>query len=1107
MRRGIETQRKIEPIQINLIKIGIICIISLLLINGANAASGWDETIFKSTLYLNETPSELIDTFQNTEASSSWSGYWWESGIPDPDDGTFTPSITTHSYTDRYVLYDGRWEFDSHAWTYHRQVTNKIPFYSNYIAFTFVDFTLQDANYQGLYFRFWNSTGDLIDESNNLRDYAINYHNNDRWELLKSGNSIALYINGDYKCDIGGTYTETPSFFSIHISSYRTWRIKYWIDDITTRRDIIATFPHSWSIIRNWDNPTASGLYYNTDKKYTHIFHTTYAWRNVTSYSERNPPADSIVTKYFFTGEIVNTTSLSSKSCGLIEFNFTDILFHEDPTDDKYGLYYQELKRGADVLAQDYFWFTFASAEKTFSGTISWDKDTYASGETARIHVNISNPDFTTYLYKGYIYDIDGNKEEEWTVSSADEWHDVDLDGYDAGTYFAILRVRNKNTGFEWDEAYDIASISEVVRIEGVSYNAKNKTVLGNVYVNAVQNYVNHETTTNATTGEYNISELCVDMEIQMNAAKPNYTHNNFSFTPLQNGLYNIDLFLLPDENHINITPPAIVGLVQAYPFYQNISEATVNLWNTSIGLTTSNTTNSMGYFQFVLDNTSMQTSDIVNETFNSLEYDTWVSLANSGIAPYTEKVTNTTDETPYERGTDYEMDYIAGKIKVLSGGNMSDNTDYHIDYEKFEATTFTINATKFKYEQMNQPQTFTVNATEIKYVYLLMNPIYNLTVRARSADTHATIMKFDVMLNDGDIQSTTTGSISFAVNYGIHKIEVGADGYYSTVAYVYVSEDTEKVVYLTPLEEGGGAGTYYPPPHLVEFKVQNVWGQPLAGVNVTAVPSETSMVNWSWIESVYGYGENISQPMSGITDSNGAVSFVMVETVKYKLYFTNESQNISAYREIYPKDDRYTITIGEIPEEKIGWWLSTAQNDSANTGNITIHYLDYNEPIKTQWVNFSIYYLDNDTLVYSHNFTTVNATNENTSIDLNASYTYKVKITAYHEDYGIISSTTIIVFVIPEKPKLPVAQELFKHLEPWQITLISMFVLICFGFIFGALSAGTGGLIVAAMAAAFYYFGLLPSLSKEVASIVIPLILIVAVVNKLIEQRGVIQE
>ena len=896
-------------------------------------------------------------------------------------------------------------------------------------------------------------------------------------ELIWLNNKVYMFANGEYVTELLSNCPEKPAYLQIKKARYYDGGCSYdtgWIIGGVSNEDgyMLALgenkYDHNATEFddEEIDVKYMANQYYDKDSEF------------------------KIIVKKLTTGNIVNETTLNT-AAGILIFNRTELLGYN------YGVYTFELTKDGQLMDYDYLYY-IPPGETPY---LSFDKETYTSSETATITYDIANPDFSSHNYYIKIFDIYGNEKKKWHVTKESGSVTFDTSELGTGTYYAILMQYSDPV----ELAYDTTQIEEKVDIEGVSYNAKNETVLGSVNVNTSQGTVWHNTTTDATTGYYNLTNFIVDEAIQMNASKTNYIHNNFSFTPLQSGLYNINLFLLPDENHINITPPAIVGLVQTYPLHQNVSSATVNLWRS--GFSTNNTTNSMGYFQFVLDNTSMQTSDIVNETFNSSEYDTWVNLANSGIVPYTEKVTNTTDENPYYRGTDYEMDYVAGKIRVLSGGNMSNNTDYHIDYEKYEATVFSINATKFKYEQMNQPQTFMVNGTEIKYIYLLMNPIYNLTVRARSADTHATIMEFDVMLNDGDIQSTTTGSISFAVNYGIHKIEVGADGYYSTVAYVYVSEDTEKVVYLTPLEEGGGAGTYYPPPHLVEFKVQNVWGQPLSGVNVTAVPAETSMVNWSWIQSVYGYSENISQTMSGITDSNGAVSFVMVETVKYKMYFTNESQNISAYREIYPKDDRYVITIGEIPEEKIGWWLSTAQNDTANTGNITIHYLDYNEPIKTRWVNFSIYYLDNNTFVYSHNFTTVNATNENTSIDLNASYTYKVKITAYHEDYGIISSTTIIVFVIPEKPKLPVAQELFKHLEPWQITLISMFVLICFGFIFGAVSAGTGGLIVAAMAAAFYYFGLLPSLSKEVASIVIPLILIVAVVNKLIEQREVIQE
>jgi len=991
----------------------------------------------------------LEDNFQYNNLEDNW-GYGGAVEITTFGQGTYSKGVE--------IYQEGEY------------IKNKEPSPSNYWSFRLKYYSL--AYYFRVYF---------YDENNTKIDSGVNngaylQFKQDKFdsliEFVRKNNYMYVYKNGILLQD-PLPCNKIPYYIVIAEEEYSTAHT--YIDDISNEDGYvigIGEFGYDHKADQDDDN--------EIDVSYT-----------TNQYYDSGSDFD-IKVRRLTTGAIINSTDLEN-AFGVIVYNRTTLL------GDSYGLYLWELTKDGQLMESDYLYY-MPPGETNY---LAFDKETYTSGETATITYDIANPDFSNHNYYVKIFDINGNEKKSWHITKESGNVSFDTSELDTGTYYAVLIQYSDPV----ELAYDMAQIEEKVDIEGVSYNAKNETVLGSVNVNASQGTVWHNTTTDATTGYYNLTDFIVDEAIQMSASKTDYIHNNFSFTPLQRGLYNINLFLLPDENHININPPAIVGLVQTYPFYQNVSEATVNLWNTSIGLTTSNTTNSMGYFEFTLDNTSMQTSNIVNETFNSSEYDTWVNLANSGIAPYTEKVTNTTDETPYERGTDYEMDYVAGKIKVLSGGNMSDNTDYHIDYEKYEATTFTINATKFKYEQMNQPQTFTVNGTEIKYVYLLMNPIYNLTVRARSADTHTTIMEFDVMLNDGDIQSTTTGSITFSVNYGIHKIEVGADGYYSTVAYVYVSEDTEKVVYLTPLEEGGGAGTYYPPPHLVEFKVQNVWGQPLAGVNVTAVPSETSMVNWSWIQSVYGYGENISQTMTGITDSNGAASFVMVETVKYKLYFTNESQNISAYREIYPKDDRYTITIGEIPEEKIGWWLSTAQNDSANTGNITIHYLDYNEPVKTRWVNFSIYYLENDTLVYSHNFTTVNATNENTSIDLNASYTYKVKITAYHEDYGLISSTTIIVFVIPEKPKLPVAQELFKHLEPWQITLISMFVLICFGFIFGAVSAGTGGLIVAAMAAAFYYFGLLPSLSKEVASIVIPLILIVAVVNKLIEQRGVIQE
>ena len=72
----------------------------------------------------------------------------------------------------------------------------------------------------------------------------------------------------------------------------------------------------------------------------------------------------------------------------------------------------------------------------------------------------------------------------------------------------------------------------------------------------------------------------------------------------------------------------------------------------------------------------------IRRESFTS-NYGTAVGLAQENILPQTELVHDTGDlTTSYDRGTDYEMNYQAGEITVLSGGSMSDSTTYELEYE-----------------------------------------------------------------------------------------------------------------------------------------------------------------------------------------------------------------------------------------------------------------------------------------------------------------------------------------------------------------------------------------------------------------------------------------
>ena len=70
----------------------------------------------------------------------------------------------------------------------------------------------------------------------------------------------------------------------------------------------------------------------------------------------------------------------------------------------------------------------------------------------------------------------------------------------------------------------------------------------------------------------------------------------------------------------------------------------------------------------------------VTDETFTSA-YDTWVDLANEKIGEYNFTVETTDGTIQYSEGTDFELDYENGKIKVLSTGSMADTTDYHITY------------------------------------------------------------------------------------------------------------------------------------------------------------------------------------------------------------------------------------------------------------------------------------------------------------------------------------------------------------------------------------------------------------------------------------------
>ncbi|RLJ03855.1 MAG: hypothetical protein DRP08_02855, partial [Candidatus Aenigmatarchaeota archaeon] len=348
---------------------------------------------------------------------------------------------------------------------------------------------------------------------------------------------------------------------------------------------------------------------------------------------------------------------------------------------------------------------------------------------------------------------------------------------------------------------------------------------------------------------------------------------------------------------------------------------------------------------------------------------------------------------------------------------NTTTNNMGYFAFENLSPGIYYLNATREGYKSS---ETYEVNLTggEIEYVYILMYGLYNLTVKARDASTHATIFNFKAILNDGEqTKETTSGWLNFTdVEYGIHKVEVGADGHYSAIEYVYVYGDIEKVIYLAPLETAGeqGVGISYPP-HQVEFACVDMFGNPLANVYVEATPISTTTGAWDWLLNLFGIrNESITyftnQTLNGTTDSRGAITFVMMENVEYEVNFRNESLGINKTIRIYPKADHYTVILTPTTS-------SVVSSEDYITFNLSYEIIDeeeinlslvYNDSLnQTQNLTFFVY--NSTTLLYQQNFTNTSNITASYTVPYKAGEEYMWGYSAYHSRFGEMGRSRIL--------------------------------------------------------------------------------------------------
>lgn len=257
----------------------------------------------------------------------------------------------------------------------------------------------------------------------------------------------------------------------------------------------------------------------------------------------------------------------------------------------------------------------------------------------------------------------------------------------------------------------------------------------------------------------------------------------------------------------------------------------------------------------------------------------------------------------------------------------------------------------------------------------------------------------------DWNIREFPQGLVDDDGNITIFGGYSSAEGFYNDVWRGYINESAS-----SSYSDGeSGAGIQYPP-HDVLFTIRDLSGSPVSGVTVTAQPTETTMGNWDWLKNLFGIDTedvNIAGTnMTGTTGSDGTISFIMMEDIRYHITLYSETDSISESYDIYPKDETYLFVVGtaDLPKpttvaaKYISYDLE-ADYENNTYVNFTFEWMDESNGTTFVWWNVT----NGTTTLETQNLTPSGGyTNESYAMLLgytDASYTYGFN--AYHPTYG----------------------------------------------------------------------------------------------------------
>jgi hypothetical protein len=698
-------------------------------------------------LFLFTSVSAFEDTFQYYPGGDI-SSTWYANHANSTNDGDATYSRSGLVYVDTEA-----------GWT-SANMYNLNPSGSNYWAFTLRDYQ------RGIYFGLSNDLEFNIKFydrfGNQIFNHAV-YSGNDnqptiehgRWEYYIDDSGVYLIINGVNQGSVGGSIS-TP----------------YYIEFYT-------------NIVTGVGNPTTSHLYIDdvTTTGYTTGISTESTLHTVTeinlnptniSYGIKSYPAASyqaseykIDIKRSIEGVYVDVQDEIVKGLGNTTpyYGFSNWNRSADLTGDDldYGLYMVYLTDDGTSVDTDYFFL----APPGDSSSISFSNSEIPIGTTDTITYSIDAADFGTYNYHVRIYStteqIQATQVTE--TSSTVSW---DTTGESTGLHYAVLSRTDKTSGAYSELIYDIATLSEDIVLRGHIYDAQNETVLDNVSVNFSQASTWYNTTSDVT-GYYELSGLVANVETNVNASLENYTHENFTFTPLSAEIYTVDLYLINNTPTYDNT--TIGGLTYDYPLHQAVTNSTVNIYNATWSDSTTSSSITGFYLFEELTNGSYDVNATKTDYQDSDEYP--VDTNNGSWETQNILLYGIYDLTI--RAQDATTEGYLSSFSVDYGGIISSTTNGTLTYSglTYGLYTFSVSATGYYSSSedilVDSTKTETIELSQTTSPYYDPSHYVKFTVQSIWGTKYSGV---DVSVYEGSDTSTTNtgvtgsdGSVAFEMD------------------------------------------------------------------------------------------------------------------------------------------------------------------------------------------------------------------------------------------------------------------------------------------------------------------------------------------------------